>query len=442
MKNTFAVILIVLMVFSFSAPAFAESTTETWDKMGFSLTFPEEFSNTKGIFLPSVIPPTVRDGIYSMTFNYYAFSKEESDAFNEKTKNGGLSAEDTARILDAMGTLLIVFGIDGDRSAADLVEAMSLENNGEDIFTMVGKNGDITYYAITAPDAYGDYPERIPPEYAEEYRALQTALIDVLKNAEYFTPHSGSADLLGTLLQFETVDLDGNVVKSEELFAAHEVTMINIWATWCGPCKNEMPELGELARRIEAEGRDAAIVGICNDADEEPDACKEILAERNVDYLNLLPFDGLDEKLFLTKLPTTIFVNRNGVILLAPIEGVPTDLSRYGQLIDAFTGAGTSAGQSSAPSPVAANDKGVYRVIVTDSSGAPVKGVTIQFCDDTACMMGKTDENGIASFPDAADGHPYTVHVLTVPTGYEKTAEEFTTTDVFCDVSIVLQQAA
>ena len=52
MKNTFAVILIVLMVFSFSAPAFAESTTETWDKMGFSLTFPEEFSNTKGIFLP------------------------------------------------------------------------------------------------------------------------------------------------------------------------------------------------------------------------------------------------------------------------------------------------------------------------------------------------------------------------------------------------------
>ena len=203
-----------------------------------------------------------------------------------------------------------------------------------------------------------------------------------------------------------------------------------------------MPALGELARRIEAEGRDAAIVGICNDAAEEPDACREILAERNVDYPNLLPFDGLDEKLFLTKLPTTIFVNRNGVILLAPIEGVPTDLSRYGQLIDAFTGAGTSAGQSSAPSPVAANDKGVYRVIVTDSSGAPVKGVTIQFCDDTACMMGKTDENGIASFPDAADGHPYTVHVLKVPAGYEKTAEEFTTTDVFCDVSIVLQHAA
>ncbi len=441
MKNALAIALIVLMVFSFSTPALAESKRETWDKMGFTLTYPEEFSNTKGLFLPNP-SPTVHDGIYTMMFNYYAFSKEESDVFNEKTKNGGLSAEDTARILDAMGTLLIVIGIDGDRSAADLIAAMNLKGFGEDSLTMVGKNGDITYYAITTPDAYGDFPDKLSPELAEEYFALQTALVDVLKNAEYFTPRSTSADLLGTVLEFETVDLDGKVVKSEELFAAHEITMINIWATWCGPCKAEMPELGELARRIEAEGRDAAIVGICNDADEEPDACREILAERDVDYLNLLPFDDMDEKLYLTILPTTIFVNREGVILLPPIEGVPEDLSRYEQLIDAFVGAGTTAKQSFAPAPVVTNDEGAYRVIVTDSSGAPVKGVTVQFCDDMACMLGKTDENGIASFPDAADGHPYTVHILKVPAGYEKTEEEFTALDVFCDVSIVIQKTA
>ena len=128
-------------------------------------------------------------------------------------------------------------------------------------------------------------------------------------------------------------------MKSEELFAAHAVTMVNVWATWCGPCKAEMPELGELARRIEAEGRDAAIVGICSDADEEPDACREVLDERNVEYLNLLPFEDMDERLYLTVLPTTIFVNRDGLILLPPIEGVPEDLSRYEQLIDAFAGA-------------------------------------------------------------------------------------------------------
>ncbi len=336
--------------------------------------------------------------------------------------------------------MLIVMGIDGDRSAADLLSVMNLESLEEDDLTMVGKNGDITYYAITKPDVYGDFADRIPPEYAEEYRRLQASLVDVLKNAEYFAPRSGSADLLGTVLRFETTDLDGNVVKSEELFAAHAVTMVNIWATWCGPCKAEMPELGELARRLEAEGKDAAIVGICNDADEEPDTCREILAERGVDYLNLLPFVDMEEKLYLTTLPTTLFVNRDGLIILAPIEGVPEDLSRYGQLIDAFVGAGTPAAGSSAPSPVAANDAGVYRVIVTDSNGDPVKGATIQFCDDTACLMGKTDSDGIASFPDAAEGHPYTVHVLKVPEGYEKNEEEFNALDTFCDVSVVLQK--
>ncbi|MBR2616639.1 MAG: septation regulator SpoVG, partial [Clostridia bacterium] len=148
------------------------------------------------------------------------------NAYNEKTKNGGLSAEDTARILNAMGTLLIVIGIDQDRGASDLLDAMGSIGVEEEGLTMVGQNEDITYYAITASDVYKDFVDKIPSEYAEEYLALQTSLIDVLKNAEYFSPHSGSADLLGTILQFETSDLDGNVVKSEELFAAHELTMI------------------------------------------------------------------------------------------------------------------------------------------------------------------------------------------------------------------------
>ena len=336
MKRIVTLVLIAVMIFVLSMPAFAEGKKETWDKMGFT---------------PSPYP-VVKDGIYTMMFNYYAFSKAESDAFNEKTKNGGLSAEDTARIIDAMGTLLIVIGIDGDRSLVDLMEAMGFEGAQEGNFTLVGKNNGISYYALTGPDMYDGFAEKIPSEYAEEYLDLQASLVDVLKNAEYFTPHSTIADLLGKTLEFETTDLEGNVVKSEELFAAHAVTMVNIWATWCDPCKAEMPELGDLARRIEAEGKDAAIVGICYDADEEFEACKEILAERNVEYLNLLPFDNMDDKLYLSTLPTTIFVNRDGVILLVPIEGVPSDLSRYEQLIDAFIGAAAPAAKSAA-SPTA-----------------------------------------------------------------------------------------
>ena len=85
MKKIVTLVLIAVMIFVLSMPAFSEGKKETWDKMGFTLTYPEKFINTKGIYMPSPYP-VEKDGIYTMMFNYYAFSKAESDAFNEKTK--------------------------------------------------------------------------------------------------------------------------------------------------------------------------------------------------------------------------------------------------------------------------------------------------------------------------------------------------------------------
>ena len=67
-----------------------------------------------------------------------------------------------------------------------------------------------------------------------------------------------------------------------------------------------------------------------------PELCKEILAERNVEYLNILPYEEMMDSLGITTLPTTLFVGRDGTILLTPIKGVPSDLSQYTALIDAF----------------------------------------------------------------------------------------------------------
>ena len=335
MKRILALALAAMMLLSLGTFASAEDYPSDYPEMGFSLDIPEEFSNTKGIFLPFPFP-TSQDGVYQMMFNYYAFSKAESDEFNEKAKVGGLSAEDTARILNAQGILLVLLGIDGNRSVEDLIAFLETEDFDASSFTEVGKHGDITYYAVTNPDIYSDYVEGLEPEYAEEFLALQASLVDVLKNAEYYTPRSAEEELMGKVLRFETVDIDGNTVKSEELFEAHAVTMLNIWATWCGPCKSEMAELGETARSLEADGKDAAIVGVCSDADEEPELCKEILAERNVEYLNILPYEEMMDSLGITTLPTTLFVGRDGTILLTPIKGVPSDLSQYTALIDAF----------------------------------------------------------------------------------------------------------
>ena len=62
-------------------------------------------------------------------------------------------------------------------------------------------------------------------------------------------------------LTFTAKDLDGNEVD-QSVFANAKLTMMNIWATFCGPCINEMPELGELAAEG---GTDYQIIGVCAD---------------------------------------------------------------------------------------------------------------------------------------------------------------------------------
>ena len=86
------------------------------------------------------------------------------------------------------------------------------------------------------------------------------------------------------------------------------------------------------------------------------------------------------------------------------------------------------------------NDAGKYRVFVTDEAGNPVKGAAVQFCSDVACSMGKTDENGVAEF-DAEEGAVYTVHMLKVPAGYEKSSVEIMTNTSYSDIFIVLEAA-
>ena len=65
----------------------------------------------------------------------------------------------------------------------------------------------------------------------------------------------------------------------------------------------------------------------------------------------------------------------------------------------------------------------VYEVFVNDADGKGVPGVTIQFCSETECSMGTTDENGIAIFDKPAGS--YTVHVLVAPEGYSRDDTEY-----------------
>ncbi|MBR3364462.1 MAG: redoxin family protein [Solobacterium sp.] len=408
--------------------------TEKHENLGFNLTYPDTFENTKGALAP--FPMGGNSGVYVMMFNYIAATKEELDAMEKKTADHEPTQEEVMQVMTKMGIILTVVGIDGGRGINEILKVMRKDSIDDDMYTVVGKCEDITYYAITDRDSDAKYMEK-HPDFAEEFQTLQKALIEVLKNAEYYPPHIPGVELIGRSVHFETTDTDGNPVKSEELFAAHAVTMINFWATWCNPCKNELEELGNIHRRVLE--KDAAIVGYCTDADEKLAECKALMAEKNLTYTNLLPAGTLYDDFGFQGIPTSIFVNREGKIMTYPVIGAPTDLSEYDKIFEKLLAQVEAGVEPVQASETASEKKNGYRVVVTDSDGAPVPGASLQFCSDTTCMMGRTDAEGAAFF-ETAEGH-YTVHVMKVPEGYLKSDEEYTAPETYGDVNVTLKKA-
>ena len=71
-----------------------------------------------------------------------------------------------------------------------------------------------------------------------------------------------SEESRGVFEAFTAQDLDGNQVD-QSIFADADLTMINVWGTFCTPCLDEMPDLGELSEEYKDKGMQ--IIGICSD---------------------------------------------------------------------------------------------------------------------------------------------------------------------------------
>ena len=129
---------------------------------------------------------------------------------------------------------------------------------------------------------------------------------------------------------FEGKDLDGNPVKSDELFSANAVTVVNFWFTTCNPCVGELSELDALNKELAKKG--GALIGVNTftlDGDEAAiSEAKDILAKKGVTYQNVyFDSDGEAGK-FTTNIfayPTTYVVDRNGNIVGEPIVGAITE---------------------------------------------------------------------------------------------------------------------
>lgn len=127
---------------------------------------------------------------------------------------------------------------------------------------------------------------------------------------------------------FETTDIYGETF-TQELFSDYELTMVNIWGTFCGPCINEMPELGEIAKEYSEKG--VQIVGIVVDAtdnsgkivDSQVELAKELVEKTGAEYTHLLPsVDLIKARLArVSAIPHTLFVDKDGFLVGKAVTG-------------------------------------------------------------------------------------------------------------------------
>lgn len=138
---------------------------------------------------------------------------------------------------------------------------------------------------------------------------------------------TGDDDVKVIIPDFTTTDLEGNTV-TQDIFSGKDLTVVNIWGTYCGPCINEMPELGEWAAEMPDNVQLLGIVCDLMTADEGEtlELAQDIVARTGAGYTNIAMCDGLAWIAYSVQgVPTTFFVNGSGEIVGQAVLGAYVD---------------------------------------------------------------------------------------------------------------------
>lgn len=441
MKRFLAMLLAALMLLT-ALPAIAEGTY--YDTMG--LTF--DFDPIKE--LSQNCPMLMEYGIYShdpytalVEVWYYDMPVETLISMQERMSETE-EEEEAEEINQTLYDRLYNIGSIIVTNADTLGEAGIIDPLPEGVVaTEFGALGDYHYYYI-ASSAESVMPAADDSNAADREKTkadielLHSEILKLLQAAELSEPVDTEAGLVGQTIRFETTDLDGNPVSSADLFRDNEITMINLWGTWCENCMNEMGELAEIHKRIQEKG--CGIVGVEYERqpiEEVADVARQVFETYGTTYPNVVIPEDDPILSQVSGYPTTFFVDSEGKILTYPIPGAAVD--QYEATIDKLL-----AGEAIETVPetgATANDTGTYRVVVYDTEGNPIEGVVVQFCDDTTCSFEMTDAEGVATFNDR-EQKVWTVHLPVAPEGYAPAEGEYKTLDTFSDVNIFLEKAA
>lgn len=142
----------------------------------------------------------------------------------------------------------------------------------------------------------------------------------------------GSSDTVASIPEFHSHDLAGNEVDSS-IFAKADITVVNIWGTFCGPCVEELPELAAWDEELPDNVQIVGIVGdvFSQDAAEYKDAL-DIVSDTGVKYTNIIAEGELGDYMKnVTAYPSTLFVDAEGKFVHRPFIGA--DVGGYKDVV-------------------------------------------------------------------------------------------------------------
>ena len=117
---------------------------------------------------------------------------------------------------------------------------------------------------------------------------------------------------------FQTLEIEkGDIVKSEDFYKEKPLTLVNVWGTFCGPCKEEMPDLAALHEKYKDKINFLGVIVDTNASmDTNVEEAHEIIKKAGVTYTNIMPNPTTEDSLVhITAMPTTFFVNSEGKVL-------------------------------------------------------------------------------------------------------------------------------
>jgi thiol-disulfide isomerase/thioredoxin len=153
------------------------------------------------------------------------------------------------------------------------------------------------------------------------------------QGATYTAPNPAPTPIPGPLNQHRVTLLDGGNVPLSDLIGGGKVVLVNFWATWCGPCRREIPELIELQKELRAQGVEIVGLTVENPLTER-DEVQAFVGQQGINYrIGFAPepafllFNGADPR---APIPQTFIFDRNGR-LIDRFKGYRRDFRRWAE---------------------------------------------------------------------------------------------------------------